>query len=80
MTKEQKKPKIDEEVKKLLLWRIEEIPANYKLSIGSEGTFSKEELRQHVENEDEVGQIFAKMQLNFIKSVASGKLSKVLAE
>ena len=72
--------KISAELKKIVLWRLETIPPNFKLSIGNEGTFTKEELKQHVQKEDQIGVAFAKMQLNFMKALASGEFSKMLAE
>lgn len=73
--------KIDPEIKKLILWRIETgVPKHFKLSMGGKGTFSKEEMKEHVEKEDEVGQEIIKMELQFIKALSSGEFSKVLAE
>jgi hypothetical protein len=72
--------KIAEELKKIVLWRLETIPPNFKLSVGNEGTFTKEELKQHIEKEDDIGVLFAKMQLNFMRALASGQFSKTLAE
>ena len=72
--------KISAELKKIVLWRLETIPPNFKLSIGNEGTFTKEELKQHVQKEDQIGVTFAKMQLNFMKALASGEFSKTLSE
>lgn len=72
--------KISEELKKIVLWRIETIPPNFKLSVGNQGTFTKEELKQHIEQEDKIGVAFAQMQLNFMKALASGEFSKALAE
>lgn len=73
--------KIDPDVKKLVLWRIEtSVPEYFKLSVGGKGTFGKEELKQHVEKEDEIGRDIVKMQLQFIKALSSGEFSKVLAE
>lgn len=72
--------KIAEELKKIVLWRLETIPPHFKLSVGNEGTFTKEELKQHIEKEDNIGVLFAKMQLNFMKALASGEFSKTLAE
>ena len=72
--------KLSEELKKLALWKLElTVPPNFKLSVGNKGTFTKEELRQHIEKEDEIGTMFANMPLNFIKSLASGKFSRTLA-
>lgn len=76
-----KKKRLDEEVKKLVLWRLEtSVPEYFKLSVGGKGTFSKEELKKHIEQEDEVGLTFVDMQLNFIKALTSGEFSKAMAE
>lgn len=72
--------KIAEELKKIVLWRLETIPPNFKLFVGNKGAFTKEELKEHVEKEDEVGVMFATMQLNFMKALANGEFSKALAE
>lgn len=72
--------KISEELKKIVLWRLETIPPNFKLSIGDEGTFTREELKMHIEKEDKIGVLFANMQLNFMKVLASGEFSRTLAE
>jgi len=72
--------KISEELKKIVLWRLETIPSHFKLSVGNQGTFTKEELKQHVEKGDPIGVVFAHMQLNFMKALASGEFSKRLAE
>ncbi len=73
--------KTDPEIKKLILWRIEAgVPKHFKLCMGGEGTFTKEEMKEHVETEDEVGREIIKMQLQFIKAISSGEFSKVLAE
>lgn len=73
--------KLDKEIKELVLWRLDtSVPTHFKLSVGGEGTFSKEELREHVEKEDEIGLAYANMQLSFIKAIASGEFSKTLAK
>lgn len=77
MTEEKK---LDPDIKKLVLWRIDAVPSNFKLSIGNQGTFDKEELKEHIEKEDEIGLEIVKMELKFIKDVSSGKISKFLAE
>jgi len=72
---------MDKNVKELVLWRLERaVPENFKLSIGSKGSFSKSELKKHVEAEDEIGLAFADMQLSFIKALVSGEFSRKLAE
>lgn len=71
---------ISEELKKIVLWRLETIPPHFKLSVGNKGSFTKEELKQHIEKGDEIGLMFTKMQLNFMRAMASGEFSKALAE
>ncbi len=78
MTDEKKR--IPKELKELVLWKLEtEIPARLKLSLGNKGAFSKDELREHVEKEDEIGRIFIEMQLSFMKDLMSGEVAEALA-
>jgi hypothetical protein len=73
--------KIDPEIKKLILWRIEtSVPKHFKLVMGDEGVFDKEELKRHVEKEDEIGKRFVEMELKFIRAISSGEFTKSLAE
>ena len=73
--------KISPELKKLILWKIElEVPLNHKLSIGNKGTFTKEQLKKHVEDEDEIGKIYIEMNVKFMKALVSGELSRTLAQ
>lgn len=71
--------KIPKELKKAIIWKLEStVPSGLKLSVGDKGTFTKEELKEHVEKEDDIGVMFADMQLNFMKAMASGELTKAL--
>ena len=64
---------ISKETKKLILWKIEvEVPPHHKLSIGNKGVFTKEQLKQHVEKGDELGEMYINMQLNFLRALAKG--------
>ncbi len=73
--------KIPKELKELVLWKLETtIPTNMKLSVGDKGSFTKDELKDHVKKEDDVGVMFANMQLNFMKALASGEFSQALAQ
>ena len=81
MTEKKKAEKLDKDVKELVLWRLESsVPSHFKLSVGVQGVFTKEELKKHVEAEDDVGRGFVEMQLKFIRAVACGEFSKTLAE
>ena len=73
--------RMSREIKKLALWKLElEAPSNLKLSIGSEGSYTKEELKNHIEKEDKIGIMYADVQLQFMRDVTSGYFSKTLAE
>ena len=73
------KPEISEEIKKLVIARIDaRMPANLKMSIGSSGSLSKEEMMDHVKKGDEEGRQIVNMHLNFIKAVTDGEFIKEL--
>ena len=71
--------KIPEELKKIVLWKLDTVLPNYKLSIGDKGTFTKEELIDHVNKEDDIGTTYSNMQLKFMKALANGEFTKKLA-
>ncbi|HLC57471.1 MAG TPA: hypothetical protein VJH95_02785 [Candidatus Nanoarchaeia archaeon] len=74
------KEKISKEIKELVLWKIEvDMPQNFRLSMGDKGTFNKEDLKKHVEAEDEVGRAYINVELKFIKSLMNGEFSRILA-
>ncbi len=64
-------------IKELVIARIDaKMPSNLKISIGSSGSLSKEEMIEHVRKGDEEGKQIVQMHLNFIKAVTSGHLLK----
>lgn len=69
---------ISEDVKELVIARLGVMPSNYKLSIGNEGTFTRNELIEQVNAGTKVGREIARMQLNFIKALTTGKLIETL--
>lgn len=66
--------KITRQVKELVIARLEIMPNNMKVSIGAYGTFSKEDLKRHVEEEDEVGKKVIEVQMAFLRAIKEGKL------
>jgi len=78
MSENKKSGKEYEKYKELVIARIEIMPSNYKLSLGSEGTFDKDELMHHVNKVDHIGIKVIQMELRFIKAIAEGKLTKAL--
>jgi len=61
-----------EEIKKLVLIRLEAMPPDIKVSIGSEKDLSREELFREVKNETELGKLIIKMQLEYLRSMKKG--------
>mgnify|MGYP001607689201 FL=1 len=74
----EKDEEISEDIKELVIARLGIMPSNYKLSIGTEGTFTKKELIEHVIANDKTGRQIAKMQLHFIKALTTGKFIDTL--
>ena len=63
---------VSEDIKKLVIMRLQSMPQNLKLSIGKYGTFTKEELIERVQEEDEVGKLIIEMQLKYLRSFKKG--------
>jgi len=63
---------VDEEIKELVITRLKTMPANIKMSVGSYGIFSKNELIESVRKENEVGKLVIEMQLKYLKSFKKG--------
>ncbi|EKD99380.1 MAG: hypothetical protein ACD_22C00278G0008 [uncultured bacterium] len=58
----------DDEIRKLVIARLRSLPSGKKISIGSSGEYSKEELIQKVESADEIGQKIVQIQLEYLRS------------
>ena len=59
---------ISEDVKRLVLARIESMPEHMKLSFGSDGEFDKYALISQVEQETEIGKKIVEMHLMYLRS------------
>jgi len=66
--------KISKQIKELVLARLEVMPSTMKVSIGSYGAFSKNDLKSHVEKEDEIGKKVIEVQMAFLRAIKEGKL------
>ncbi len=63
---------ISEEIKELVILRLETLPSDKKISIGSYGEFSKEELIEHVKKEDDIGRKMIDVEMEFLKAIREG--------
>ncbi len=66
------KSEISEDVKALVIARLETLPANKKISIGSYGDFTRDELIEHVKKEDEIGRKMVEIELEFLRALKEG--------
>ena len=77
MTEDNENKRVSKELKELVVTRLEAMPPNFKLSIGSE-TMSRDKMIEHVKKGDPQGEQIIGLQLNFIKALTTGKLLETL--
>ena len=65
-------PNVDKDIQELVIARLQTLPENVELSIGSEGDFTRDELIDHVRDGDEVGQKMIELEMSFLRSLKSG--------
>ncbi len=67
-TRDAKQIMTDEEVRKLVVARLAVLSADTSVSIRSDGSFSRDELIQRVEADDEIGREIVDIQLSWLRS------------
>ena len=72
--KKQQKEEISEDLKNLVIERLDVLPSDKKISIGSVGEFTKDELIEHVKQGDEIGQKIVEIELSFLRALKEGTL------
>lgn len=71
---------VTKEMRELVIARIDaQVPSNLRLSIGSFGNISKEEMIQHIKDNDSIGIKIVESQMRFLRAQASGKVARALA-
>ena len=60
-----------DEVKRIVLKRLQAIPPNVTFSIGEQGRFTRDQLINEVEKGTSVGKAAVEMQLNFIRKMTT---------
>lgn len=63
-----------DQLKQLVLARLNVMPDGIRLSIGSSSDLTKQELIEYVKSEDEIGKQFMSMELEFLQDLASGAI------
>lgn len=72
MADDRKENKIDEEVKKIVIARLEIFPSDKKISIGSVGELTKQEMIDNVEMGTDIGEKIIEVQLDYLRSLKEG--------
>ena len=63
-------PISQEEIKKLIIIRLQTMPPTMKVSLGSAGVFDREQLIEEVKNDTEIGKKIIETHLNYLRSFA----------
>lgn len=57
----------NEDIKELIIARLEILPDDKSISIGSDGDFTKQELINHVKMGDRIGQKITEIQMEYLR-------------
>jgi hypothetical protein len=63
-----------DDIKELVVARLRAIPADREISIGADGSYKRDELIQHVEEGDRVGQKIIEVEMSFLRALKEGAL------
>ena len=74
----QKKEGIPEDLKDLVIERLDILSPHKRIHIGSVGEFTKDELIERVKIGDEIGQKIAKIEISFLRALTKGTLLEEL--
>ena len=66
-----KEKQIHEEIKELVIIRLETMPSDKRISMQS-GEFSKEELIEHVKKDDKIGKKIIEVEVEFLRALKKG--------
>jgi hypothetical protein len=61
-----------EEIKELIIARLSVMPSNRKISIGSLGSYTKDELIVHVNQDDKIGKKITEVEMAFLRAIKEG--------
>ena len=63
----------DAEIRRLVVERLRTLPSGKQISIGSQGSFSKDELIKKVELGDKLGKKIIEVELEFLRALKKGE-------
>lgn len=62
----------ENEIKELVIARLKTLPSDKKLSVGSSGDFTRDELIEHVDKKDELGKKIMEVQMEYLRLLKEG--------
>ena len=71
---------MEDDIKELVIARLQTLPDDISVSVGAEGEYSRDQLIQHVEVEDEIGKKMVEIEMNFLRSLKEGKFYEMYGE
>lgn len=66
---------MSQDIQKIVIARLETLPPNKKISIGSQGEFDRDELIEHVKKGDAIGKKMVQIEMEFLRSLKEGLLA-----
>jgi hypothetical protein len=67
----------DEEVRRLVLARLQVISSDTIKCIGSEGSFSRDELIEHVKLGDKMGKTIEQIEMEWLRALKNGLINEL---
>jgi hypothetical protein len=64
----------DDEIRKLVVARLKVLSPETVISLGSEGSFSRDELVKKVQERDRIGEKLAEIEMEWLQSLKEGML------
>lgn len=65
---------ISQEIKDLVIARLNTLPSDREISVGSDGEFTKEELIERIKKGDEIGLKMIEVEMSFLKALKEGPI------
>lgn len=62
----------EQEIIDLVIARLQNLPSNKDISVGSSGEFTKDQLIEHVKKADDVGKKMIAIEMDFLRSMKDG--------
>ena len=63
-----------DDIAELVIARLQTLPLDREISIGSEGSFTRDEVIKHIEEGDDIGKKMIEIELNYLRALKEGLL------